>query len=175
MFHRGKQSAILASIQSHKFHKGHARRLFSGICGLLKKVIEEETFVPESAFELEDGKQQQTMDPADVVPDAKSTEALDYIKACTLCLIAYLEGLVERRTGTTDSDDRKRYSVIDVALEVAQLLHGILLSLHSCGTKGIQVQTNIASLCETWWIQRFNRTKVRRQTSLSNEKCTSCT
>jgi hypothetical protein len=71
------------------------------------------------------------MDPADVVPDAKSTEALDYIKACTLCLSAYLEGLVERRTGTTNSDDRKRYSVIDVALEVAQLLHGILLSLHS--------------------------------------------
>jgi condensin-2 complex subunit G2 len=155
LFHRGKQSAILASIQSHKFHKGHARRLFSGICGLLKKVIEEETFVPESAFELEDGKQQQTMDPADVVPDAKSTEALDYIKASTLCFSAYLEGLVERRTDTTDSDDRKRYSVIDVALEVAQLLHGILLSLHSCGTKGIQVQTNIASLCETWWIQRF--------------------
>ena len=92
-----------------------------------------------------------------MVPDEKSTEALDYIKACTLCLNAYLEGLVERRTDATGtkSDDRKRYSVIDNALEVAQLLHGILLSLHSCGTKGIQVQTVIASLCETWWMQRF--------------------
>ena len=53
LFHRGKQSVILASIQSHKFHKGHARRFFSGICGVLKKVIEEEIYVPESAFEQE--------------------------------------------------------------------------------------------------------------------------
>jgi hypothetical protein len=137
LFHRGKQSASLASIQSHKFHNGHARRLFSGICGVLKKVIKEEMFVPESTFELEDGKQQKTMDhPADVVPDTKSTEALDYIKACTLCLSAYLEGLVERRTDTTNSDDRKRYSVIDVAFEVAQLLHGI--SLYSLYTHAEQ-------------------------------------
>jgi hypothetical protein len=103
----------------------------------LKKVIKEEMFVPESTFELEDGKQQKTMDhPADVVPDTKSTEALDYIKACTLCLSAYLEGLVERRTDTTNSDDRKRYSVIDVAFEVAQLLHGI--SLYSLYTHAEQ-------------------------------------
>jgi hypothetical protein len=89
---------------------------------------------------LEDGKQQKTMDPADIVPDVKSTEALDYIKACTLCLSAYLEGLVEHRTDTANSDDRKLYSVIDVAFEGAQLLHGILLSLHSCGANDIQVQ-----------------------------------
>lgn len=166
MFRQGKQSTVLASIQSHKFHKGHARRFFSGLTGILKKVIEQESYVPESAYENDseaehndgDGanknRKQKAIDPSDVIPDTQSTEALDFLKACTLCLGAYLEGLVERRTDS-GNDARKRYSVMDEVFSVAELLHSILLSLHSCGVKGIQVQTTIASLCETWWLQRF--------------------
>lgn len=165
-FRQGRQSTVLASIQSHKFHKGHARRFFSGLVGILKKVVEEESYVPASAFEEEDdedennqgaqkNRKQEMIHASDVVPDAKSTEVLDFLKACALCLTAYLEGLVERRSDNTGKDDRKRFAVIDEVFSVAELLHGVLLSLHSCGIKGIQVQTTIASLCETWWLERF--------------------
>lgn len=167
LFKQGKQASALASIQSHKFHRGHARRLFAGIEAILKKVVEEETYVPASAFvndededETNDGarktRRQETIDPSDVIPDAKSTEALDFLKASCLCLGAYLEGLIERRSeANTDTTNRKRYPVMNEVLTVAELLHDILLSLHSCGTKGMQVQAAIASLCETWWLQRF--------------------
>jgi len=164
LFRQGRQSTVLASIQSHKFHKGHARRFFAGLTSILKKVIEEETYVPASAYESDDdenndgankNRKQETIDPTDVVPDAKSTEALEFLKASSLCLGAYLEGLVERRPDTGGDPDRKRFQVMDEVFAVAELLHSVLFSLHSCGSKGLQVQATIASICETWWLQRF--------------------
>lgn len=166
LFRQGRQSTVLASIQSHKFHKGHARRFFGALSPILKKIIEEESYVPASAYESDvdeensDGgskknRKQETIDPSDVVPDATSTEALEFLKASCLCLGAYLEGLVERRSDTSADNDRKRYPVMDEVFAVAELLHGVLFSLHSCGSKGVQVQATIATLCETWWQQRF--------------------
>ena len=162
MFRQGKQNTVLASIQSHKFHKGHARRFFAGLAPILKKVIEEETYVPASAYETDNddandtpkqNRKQNVIHPTDVIPDSKSTEALELLKASALCLGAYLEGLVERRN--ENDNDRKRYPLMDEVFAVAELLHGVLFSLHSCGTKGMQIQATIASLCETWWHQRF--------------------
>lgn len=160
LFRDCNQSTALASIQSHKFHKGHARRFFAGITPILMKVLQEESYIPASVFardEEEEGtdtncKPEKTVS-SDVVPDPKSTEALEFMKASALCVSAYLEGLVGRRSDT--DTDRKMYDVVDEAYGVAELLHSVLFSLHSCGVKGMQVQTSIASLCELWWHQRF--------------------
>jgi condensin-2 complex subunit G2 len=158
LFREAKQTTILASIQSHRFHKGHARRFFAGIATILNKVIQEESYVPASAYESDDeqegtdnqNRKQETINPSDVVPDPKSTEALEFLKASALCVNAYLEGLVDRRAET--DTDRK---IVDDVFVVAELLHNALFSLHSCGAKGLLVQTSIASLCELWWHQRF--------------------
>jgi condensin-2 complex subunit G2 len=169
LFREAKQTTVLASIQSHRFHKGHARRFFAGITSILNKIIQEESYVPASAYHYESddndeqegtdvdrktrARKQETINPSDLVPDPKSTEALDFLKASALCVNAYLEGLVDRRAET--DTDLKMYQVVDEVFGVAELLHSVLFSLHSCGAKGVQVQTSIASVCELWWHQRF--------------------
>jgi len=50
-----EQQTILGDvIKSPKFNKGHARRLFAGLTGILRIVVENEDYVPASAYENDD-------------------------------------------------------------------------------------------------------------------------
>ena len=51
---RERQSLLLGAVRTHKFHRGHARRLFAGLAGTLRSVVENEEYVPASAYENDD-------------------------------------------------------------------------------------------------------------------------
>ena len=141
---REQREFLLKIIAS--FHKGYARRFFAGLHEMLGSVINDEAFVPESAFD-ENG------DEGEIEADAESTEALHFLKASTLAIQAHLEALVERRT-KTDSVV-KTYHVIDEIFACVEALHNILFTLQVCGDEGMAIQALVASLCEFWWNQRF--------------------
>ena len=125
-----------------QFHKGSARRFFGGLHNVLEKVVRSEAYVPQSAFDE---------DEACVTPDAKSTEALDFMKASALIVQAYLGALVERRTAT----DSKTFPIIDEVFACSETLHNSLFSLQACGEIGLVVQSTIADLCEFCWMHNF--------------------
>jgi len=211
---RERQLLLLDAVSSHKFQRGHARRLFAALAATLRDVVENEDYVPASAYEnddedvdedddeeneFEDGEDNvdgdaNNMEGAedgeegdgdgeaasqrgtrrtsfgssvmsggaggiaaeDIEPDAASTEALHFMRACCLLAEAYLRGLVERRpaVGNATNTDRE-HGIIDEAFQVAELLHDALFSLQSCGPDAVPVQSGISAMCEYWWHSRF--------------------
>ena len=49
-----QRSLLLSAVRSHKFGRQHARRLFAGLAGTLRAVVEDEEYVPASAYENDD-------------------------------------------------------------------------------------------------------------------------
>jgi condensin-2 complex subunit G2 len=138
------------------FHKGFARRFFSGIKPILEHLIQEEIFVPESAFEEGEDRSQVTersTAPEDITPDAKSSEALHFLLYTTYCLHAYLESVVEKHSSSRKSHapHAQPIPMIAEASEVARLLHDLLFDFRSCGPDAIPVETAVLKLCESWW------------------------
>ena len=142
---REQREVLLVSIAN--FHKGFARRFFAGMKAVLEKIVADETFVPESAFSEGDD------DEIIMELDANSIESLNFLKASSLAVKAYLAAMVERRPETDSAS--KAYNVIDEVFACADALHSTLFSLQGCGEEGLKVQEIITDLCEFWWNHRF--------------------
>lgn len=140
-----------------RFHKKDARRFFAALKPIVQRVIEEEEYVPDSARADDDGNEtteSRILSPEEITPDARSTRALKFLLQATNLLQSYLEAVVDRHT--TASSSRKSFGgktmeIISEAVEVAELLHAILVDLHSCGPEALPVQSAILPLCESWW------------------------
>lgn len=180
---RPSQEELLAAVRSPRFDKRQARRLFAGVGEILAAAVEGEQYVPASAYENDNSDNGDNGDSGDhsdngtngvsaasfaeashntnvhkIVPDAASTEALLFMKACCLLVGAYLEGLVQRRTGEPSSSSRRgrrEYAIIDEAFAVAELLHDSIFSLQSCGPIAVGVQSAVSAMCEGWWHSSF--------------------
>jgi len=123
---RSDRSALLGVIRSSKFHKTHARRLFNALCPIIENVVENEIYIPLSAYddeveensETNDSVQQQSQqatnqesrkqsstefcsscdeNPDVITPDERSTQALLFLKYSAMTVHAYLENLLQRR------------------------------------------------------------------------------
>lgn len=149
---RELKEMILESVQN--FHKGYARRFFSGIKPILEHLIQEELYIPESAFEEEDKSQvsERSTAPEAILPDAKSSEALQFLLYATNCLQAYLNSVVEKSTSSRKSlSSQQPVPIIAEVCGIAQMLHNLLFELHGCGPDAIPVQSALLNLCECWW------------------------
>jgi condensin-2 complex subunit G2 len=151
-----QRSLILATVQG--FHKGHARRFFSGVKTIVEGIVSEEAFIPESACyaEGEEDHRQEEIDFTDITPDTKSTEALQFLKYSAMCVDAYLDGrkpvAVESSSKQTSKQQKpQQLSIIAQVYDVALDLHNVLFSLQSCGAEGTLTLNTILSLCENWW------------------------
>ena len=145
---KDQRLALLGAVAT--LTKASARRLFDGIRNSLKGIVDNELFVPESAYSEEggdgEGEQHQI-----IVSDAQSSLALSFVKVTAHCMEGYMQGLVERRG---DSSTRT-ISVVEEVFEVMEMLHGCLISLQASGDNGLLVQQKISSLCESWWKNNF--------------------
>ena len=161
-----ERSTYLDAIRSHKFQKLHARRLFSSLLPLLKHTIQNEHYVPLSAFEDDesiannDGNKKNKRD-SDVTeaseftvePDEASTQALLFIKYSSMIVNAFIYNQIQRRVNT--NPDRV-YDMIEEVYVIAELLHNNLFSLNSCGREGMSVQREIIAMCESYWKGQFS-------------------
>jgi hypothetical protein len=138
---------MVETIQS--FGKNHARRFFSALKSVVEVILSEEAYVPESAFCDDEDEQD---DSADIQPDPKSTEALNFVKYAAVCVEAVLEGRKQhakekQATGSQQQQLHIPAQVYDVAVD----LHNILFSLQSCGPDASSAQNTILTMCESWW------------------------
>jgi condensin-2 complex subunit G2 len=132
--------------------KAQARRLFAGLKGIVVKLVQDEMYVPESAYD--DGKRSH-VDNDNVFPDPESSKALHFLRMATLCLQAYLEVCAEKH-----DNPKKQLPMIGEALELAQTLHDTLFSLDSCGSDALATQNAIVTLCETWWLRNASQREL---------------
>lgn len=162
------RNKIIETIKSSQFHKNHARRLFAGILPVLKSIIEEESFIPASAF-LDDDEQDEeekrasqgtfsqdnknrlsSISNTSVVPDEDSSCALSFMKYTAMMLHGYLQNVSSKKT-----TQNKQQDVMDEVKELTELLHDNLFELNPCGVEGLAVQKHIITLCESFWICNF--------------------
>jgi condensin-2 complex subunit G2 len=146
---RQRRDVICNIVKSPKFNKARARRLFSGLTPLLRKVVDEESYRPD---EDEHG---------DIIVDdrhATSTLAVMYLRIGALLVDAYLVGLLKRQRKSNNNNNNsnaRRVEVIDEVFEVAEMLHDLLFPLQHCGREGMTTQSAIFTMCENWWHGNF--------------------
>jgi hypothetical protein len=147
---------VLVVLQNRKsFQKNHVRRFFAAMTDTLVRIIEEEAYTPESAFQ-DQSDDDADDDPATIEPDPASTEALLYMKGCALAVETYIEGEIQKRVGSAAAATTQEYSVMEEVFSVAELLHDTLFSLSPlCGKLGESVQRDICRMCEMWWHGAF--------------------
>ena len=128
-----ERSNIIECIKSTKFHKNHARRLFSALGPLLQNSIDQETYVPASAFDEEErrssndsanytnrgstggssnlSKRHSAVSQMIVVPDEDSTKAMNFMKYTAIVAQAYVTNIISRRA-TNDTSGIRVYDVM---------------------------------------------------------------
>ncbi|CAB9497077.1 Condensin-2 complex subunit G2 [Seminavis robusta] len=139
------------------FHKGHARRLFAALKPIVQQVVDGETYVPESIYH-DDNRTLNTADdktlaPEDIIPDARSSEALSFLFYTARMLQIYLDGVVQKQSKNSrrKSLAGQELPVITEAYDVANVLHDVLLKLFECGPDAVPVESAVLTLCEKWW------------------------
>eukprot|EP00984_Skeletonema_dohrnii_P010337 scaffold4024_cov123-Skeletonema_dohrnii-CCMP3373.AAC.2 len=143
---RQRRDVICNIVKSPKFNKTRARRLFSGLTPLLRKVVDEESYCPD-----ED-------DNGDIIVDAHAASTLSvmYLRICAFLVDAYLDGLLKRQRKGNNNNNNRRVEVIDEVFEVAEMLHDLLFPLQNCGKEGMATQSAIFCMCENWWHGNFD-------------------
>ena len=143
-----QQSVVLESIQS--ISKSHAKRFFSGLKSILETIISEEAYVPESAFQDNDGEEEETKE---ITADDKSTECLIFMKYAAMCAESFLKGRIQASQQNNKHQSLgMQLHVLPQVYDVAADLHRVLLSLHTCGPESSDTQHAIMVLCESWWL-----------------------
>lgn len=147
---RDQRGALLHVVAS--LTKASARRFFDGVRNRLKGIVENELFVPESAYVDEDDDEKHLdTDHGAILSDAQSALALEFLKVVVLCMEKYVQSMVEK-TGETKN---KTIAVVEEAYHVMEMLHNCLISLQASGDEGLGVQNKISALCEYWWNHNF--------------------
>mmetsp|Transcript_7266 Transcript_7266/g.10631 ORF Transcript_7266/g.10631 Transcript_7266/m.10631 type:complete len:1184 (+) Transcript_7266:279-3830(+) len=140
---REQRAALLSEVSA--FSKAHARRFFHAIDDILNKIVKDEMFVPESAYEDDEGG---TM----TVSDVQSTSALLFIKATAFCIEKHIVSAVKKMENKrSSSNPRQAIPVLEEVMAVMEKLHDSLFTLQSCGGEGLSVQQKICNVCELWW------------------------
>jgi condensin-2 complex subunit G2 len=140
---REQRKLLLAAING--LHKPVARRFFSALGSLVKAVLEDEEFVPSSMSG--DYGDDDDDDDEEVVPDRKSSDALQFLFFATQAVQAYLDGLCEKHT-----NPNAVLQVLEEVSDIALSLHDVLFRLDSCGPDAVAPRQAIVSLCESWWL-----------------------
>ena len=144
-FNSNKREAICNIVNSTKFNKSRARRLFSALSPILIKIIDDESYLPD---EDEDGN---------LIQDAECTTivSIQYIKYCANLVESYLDGILTKqrsgRGGLLTCDDE--------IFEIAQMLHDLLFPLHGVGSiikEAMHAQSAIFAVCEKFWHGNFD-------------------
>lgn len=154
-----RKADILGVVSEQKyFHKGYARRFFAAAGEMLESIINEETYVPASAFVSDDENDIENSnrlsekglpEAEEIVPDEDSTEALLFMRACSMIICRYLEGM------TTKSQSFRENAISEEIFSVAERLHDVLFSLQSCGHDGLATQASVCAMCQRWWYGKF--------------------
>ena len=74
-----RQSLLLDAVRTHKFNRGHARRLFAGLANTLRAVVENEEYVPASAYENDDDDDDDDDDDMNMEEDGENEEAANEV------------------------------------------------------------------------------------------------
>jgi len=133
------------------FGKPQARRFFSSLSAVVNAVVADEAYVPASMYR-QDGEEEEddaALDEDDIVPDAASSENLQFLHYAALAVRAYVDGQIE---SAKEKKTSSRPHIVEEAFDVASALHGVLFSLNSCGPDGAEPQQTIVTLCERFWL-----------------------
>jgi hypothetical protein len=145
---RDQKQLLLDAVRS--FTKSHARRFFSALNNMVNKVINEEEYIPESAYHEDNNEDDENNDDDDegseIIADTQSSEALQFLNWSAVTVQTYLESLNEKHL-----NKKAQLSITGEVFEVAVSLHNILFQLNSCGPDAVAVQSTIVALCEDWW------------------------
>lgn len=141
---RDQRLALVGAVA--KLTKGPARRFFDGIRSILKGIVEDELFLPESAYAEKDAGDEEEQNQI-IVSDAQSALALNFLKMTAHCMESYMQGLVEKR----GDPSTRVITVVEEVFQVMEMLHNCLISLQASGDEGLLVQLKISALCEMWW------------------------
>ena len=179
LFQHQPIKVLLEAVQNgstDKRNRNQLKRYFAGMNVLLERIVNEEAFVPASIQdddEHEEGEEEKDHDQADnthgkeVQPDPRSDDCLRVLKYAALTVQAFLNGrLLRKKTKDKEKQQQQqllpkqqqqqpRPTVLKVppdVVEVAQTLHDILFTLHSCGKPAGATKAVILSLCESWWL-----------------------
>ena len=177
LFQHQPIKVLLEAVQNgstDKRNRNQLKRYFAGMNVLLERIVNEEAFVPASIQddddEQEEGEEEKDHDQADthgkeVQPDPRSDDCLRVLKYAALTVQAFLNGRLLRKK-TKDKEKQQQQQVLQKqqqprptvlkvppdVVEVAQTLHDILFTLHSCGKPAGATKAVILSLCESWWL-----------------------
>lgn len=162
-FYDQNKAKLLEVVRERKyFNRGYARRFFAAAGEILATLISEECYIPASAFVSDDENEYdkltrspEKVPPESIVPDEDSTEALLFMRACSMIAGSYLDGLVE-----TNQPPNKQTNISEEVLTVAELLHDVLISLQSCGPEGIITQASVCAMCQKWWHGNFQNKEL---------------
>jgi hypothetical protein len=142
---RDQKQLLLDAVRS--FSKSHARRFFSALNNIVNKVINEEDYIPESAYHEDNNEDNDDEeDDSEIIADTQSSEALQFLNWSAVTVQTYVESLNEK-----NSNKKAQLSITGEVFEVAVSLHNILFQLNSCGPDAVAVQSTIVALCEDWW------------------------
>jgi len=136
------------------FSKVHSRRFFGALDNIIQSVVEAGTYIPESAYQDNDGDCNGDQG-VDVTPDPRSSEHLHFLNFAALSLKAYVEGQMKKQP-----TKKAPLVVVDEAFHVAERLHNVLFSLNSCGPDAVEPQSNIVAVCECWWIANIEHREM---------------
>jgi condensin-2 complex subunit G2 len=136
---RAQRTVLLTTVET--LDKRQARRFFVAVGTILGTIVEEELFVPESAYDEENEFDDETP-KEDTVSDAEAALALEFVKVTALCMESYM---------TSDARATTTGKMLDEVHTVMLHLHNSLLCLQAAGDDGVAVQSKICSLCECWW------------------------
>jgi len=137
-----KQETLLLDV-CRATNKSFIKRFFPCMQSILEVVINEEAYVPESAFADNEDNDSSKKEGS----DAKVVECLSFLKYAAMCTEAALEGKVSLR-----QVEGAKVQISSQVTDVALKLHNILLSVHDCGDEGSATWNAILSLCESWWL-----------------------
>lgn len=140
-----KQQLSLIQETLQNFPKKQAKRFFSSLKSLVEGMIEDESYVPQSAFQEEGEEEEEKEEEREVTPDAKSTECLLFLKYAAMCVQYFVEGSIE-------SSKKQVVTILPQVYDVAADLHNILFSLQGCGPQGFDTQAVILKMCQAWWL-----------------------
>mmetsp|Transcript_22855 Transcript_22855/g.40142 ORF Transcript_22855/g.40142 Transcript_22855/m.40142 type:complete len:1311 (-) Transcript_22855:196-4128(-) len=164
---RQRRDAICDTVKSPKFKKARARLLFSGLIPLLKKVVEEKSYIPT------DNDEDDEDDEDDVRKDNNTLQKLGlmveltpsilFVRCCAFLVEAYLDGILAKQQTSRRSSQQppQKIDIIDEIFPVAEILHDLLFPLQSCLTavkikkEAMATQSAIFSMCEKWWHGNF--------------------
>lgn len=175
-----QQTLILYTLKSNGLASGSSnnlpklKRFFEGVREILERIFEDDAYMPtspEKEDRNEEGHDSSSSNDNDEEDGNFQSSNSKTAKECqfflmyaALCAQAVLDGRLEHQSTKNkqkakELGGKSQTSTASPALrlpsqvfEVANYLHAMLFSLHTCGASAKSTVSTVLTLCESWWL-----------------------